>query len=908
MSSNFNQKEYDSVVLGGLVHDIGKFMNRAKDIHKKHPHCSEQFVSDDTEKFKKLCNEEWVDYDLLKTFCKRHHENPQLGKDYLVQEISDEKTRALAYIVSRADNYSSAERERNESYDGEDKNIANYKNNRLASIFSEINISGKKESRQVGKNKPKYLKLKKLSPENSFTADLDKASATRYEDLYNEFGSELKKLEGITKFNLFYNALYSIFENTLNGVPCDASLTEGDVSLFDHLSTTSAIAACLYQYHSAAGDFSEKSVTDDNAPKFKLFYGDLSGIQKFIFNIKSRNPKKLAKTLRGRSYFLGLLADAASIYILKELNLPIACRILNAGGNFTLLIPATDECANKIEEIKKKITGYMLDMFAGELSFFTACSDSFAGKKFTGKGDEFKNIYESVKENINIEKNAAYKDILWSEKNIFSDRYALYAQNGGECSLCGVHPKKHTVTGDNEDKTDNGEMRCEICHIAAKIGEAIISKNAVLFSGENHPPNGAETNLNLFGMDVSFVKSNFLDKLSGGEFKNIIFIYHLNAISASETKNHGYFVKHVSTYIPHLTEKMAGEICDDPRCESACGALCDYCSENNNGCEAGKNERPAYHKNASGAVRPLYFQCLSVHDKKRFANEYADSGEERGGIEAAGILKADVDRLGAIFSGGFETYTISRVAALSRSLNYFFTGVLPDMIKRECPYIYTVYAGGDDLFLIGPWFTTIEFAVELRKKFKTYVCDNADISISTAVHLMKPNDAIAVQADLAEDMLKKAKHAGRDKITLFGTPVKWEKEKDTPSENNENACSEHIDVNDIIEFGQYLNRELRNNDSKVTMAFLYRLLKYHKMYLRAKNEGVVESLIFHSKMNYDIQRNIIEIKDGEQINRELTDRLEPLYKLSKFKKEGGEALMKKLNIALSLAIYANRKS
>jgi len=175
------------------------------------------------------------------------------------------------------------------------------------------------------------------------------------------------------------------------------------------------------------------------------------------------------------------------------------------------------------------------------------------------------------------------------------------------------------------------------------------------------------------------------------------------------------------------------------------------------------------------------------------------------------------------------------------------------------------------------------------------------------VHLMKPNDAIAVQAELAEEMLAKAKHAGRDKITLFGTPIKWEKEKAEMKDAKKDKKSENISVEEIVNFGKYLSSELKDENSKVTMAFLYRLLKYHKMYLKAKNEGQVESLIFHSKMNYDIQRNIINIKDGEIVNGELLEKLEPLYKLSRFESEG-EALMKKLNVALSVAIYANRKS
>ncbi len=902
MSNNFNQKEYNSVVLGGLLHDIGKFMNRAKDIHKKHPYCSEQFVSDDTEKFKKLCKEEWVDFELLKTICKRHHENPQLGDELLVQKINDEKIRSLAYIVSRADNYSSAEREKNESYDGEAKNIANFKKNRLASIFSEITISGENSSMN-NKKSHKYLRLKKLSPSASFAVNIADAEATDYSGLYDEFGSELKKLEGIKKYNLFYNALYSIFENTLTSVPSDASQTEGDVSLFDHLSTTSAIAACLYQYHAALDDFSEKSVKDDTAKKFCLFHGDLSGIQKFIFNIKSRNPKKLAKTLRGRSYFLGLLADAASIYILKELNMPLACRIMNAGGNFTLLIPNTKECLKKLDEVKTIISEYMLNMFAGELSFFTSYTEAFSGEKFTGKCDEFKKIFEQLKEKISIEKNSAYKDILWNEKNVFGERYNLYAINGGECSLCGIHPKKHIFN----DAAEGGkeDMRCEICDIAANIGELILSKNAVAFVDEKETIKDHKQCLTLFGMNILFIDSKDLNRLSGDDIDKFIFLYHLNGIESKETRNNGYYVKYVSTYIPHLTEKMKAEICDDIRCEGICGALCDYCSESNTDCMAGENKRPAY--KTDNVKIPLYFQCISIFDKKRFIEENKKIWQERGGIEALAILKADVDRLGAIFNNGLKTYTISRVASLSRSLDYFFTGVLPDMIKKEYPYIYTVYAGGDDLFLIGPWFKTIEFAIELRKKFKAYSCDNPDISISTAVHLMKPNDAIAVQAELAEEMLAKAKHAGRDKITLFGTPIKWEKEKAEMKDAKKDKKSENISVEEIVNFGKYLSSELKDENSKVTMAFLYRLLKYHKMYLKAKNEGQVESLIFHSKMNYDIQRNIINIKDGEIVNGELLEKLEPLYKLSRFESEG-EALMKKLNVALSVAIYANRKS
>lgn len=101
------KREYQTVVLAALLHDIGKFLNRA-DVKKKHPLFSADYVSSD--EFKKRIGESWVDLDLLKILVQRHHEYTKMPDELLVQKIEDPCTRALAYIVSRADSYSSSER------------------------------------------------------------------------------------------------------------------------------------------------------------------------------------------------------------------------------------------------------------------------------------------------------------------------------------------------------------------------------------------------------------------------------------------------------------------------------------------------------------------------------------------------------------------------------------------------------------------------------------------------------------------------------------------------------------------------------------------------------------------------------------------------------------------------------
>ena len=84
-----------------------------------------------------------------------------------------------------------------------------------------------------------------------------------------------------------------------------------DVSLFDHLKTTCAIASCLFETKS------------EN--KFLLIKGDISGIQDFIYKLASPEEafKGMSKRLRGRSFYLTLLNETFAYYLLKELKLPI---------------------------------------------------------------------------------------------------------------------------------------------------------------------------------------------------------------------------------------------------------------------------------------------------------------------------------------------------------------------------------------------------------------------------------------------------------------------------------------------------------------------------------------------------------------------------------------------------------
>ena len=128
----FNEREYQTIILGAMLHDVGKLLQRGSfgslNTKGKHPQVSSYFVNSFKDFFSKF-----VDFDLLQTIVQRHHEDPRLGEDLICQNAPD-GYKALSYMASRADNYSSSERgEKAEVYQ-------DFKSVPLVSIFSRIKL------------------------------------------------------------------------------------------------------------------------------------------------------------------------------------------------------------------------------------------------------------------------------------------------------------------------------------------------------------------------------------------------------------------------------------------------------------------------------------------------------------------------------------------------------------------------------------------------------------------------------------------------------------------------------------------------------------------------------------------------------------------------------------------------
>jgi CRISPR-associated protein Csm1 len=133
--------------------------------------------------------------------------------------------------------------------------------------------------------------------------------------------------------------------------------------------------------------------------------------------------------------------------------------------------------------------------------------------------------------------------------------------------------------------------------------------------------------------------------------------------------------------------------------------------------------------------RYLGFRFMGKHTPLRASNQLedleslADKAQE---LNKWGVLRADVDDLGKIMRVGVggENNTIVKLSLLSHLIGLFFSAQ-PQLHAHKDPYregISLVYAGGDDLFVIGAWSLLPGLAEAIQKDFSDFTNGAMDLS------------------------------------------------------------------------------------------------------------------------------------------------------------------------------------
>jgi len=674
----------------------------------------------------------------------------------------------LQWIIATADRVASGfDREEFEKYNSADEGTSTGKNHytaRQLTLFEQINRS------DLDKHDFVYrYPLKPLSPESIFPVkaagyehnDNEKAQA-EYNRLWQAFSQALTKLPKSHRNNwsLWLDHFETVWGVYTQAIPSATAFgVRPDVSLYDHSRVAAALATALWRYHHEHDDTSEataKRLSDQQESwkeqKFLLIQGDFFGIQDFIFASGGETNKRAAKLLRGRSFYVSLLSECAALKVLDALDLPATSQVINAAGKFMIVAPNTDATKNALNQVRIELDQWFLAHSFGQagvgLAWTEAACYDFQRGKTGDRSSPYKKLIEKLFRQLEIIKNQRF-DLCRQPKasTVFETFLDGFNNEMGVCKIDGRSPAKHLF--ENEDYIS--ELALDQINTGTWLAKAereriLITRNTL----------NMETSLKLtiFGFHVSFAKSEEEQGKFGEQAQNgnLLRAWDFSLPKAADQALwNGYARRNINAYVPRFdqaadAEQNLGKYGNEPKLDW-------------------------------GEAKTL--NHIACEDKTLLENH------EWQGITALSTLKGDIDNLGNIFKDGLgNDISFSKTAALSRQINNFFTVYLPWCCQSDEGYknTYTVFAGGDDFFLIGPWLSQIKLASTMRQAFQSYVAANPQVHFSAGISTTKPGLPINQLGEMAEEALDRAKSHNpqgkelvpKNAVSCFNQQMSWD--------------------------------------------------------------------------------------------------------------------------------------
>jgi CRISPR-associated protein Csm1 len=562
--------------------------------------------------------------------------------------------------------------------------------------------------------------------------------------------------------NSSYERLVSALERYTWCVPTDPEV--GAVPLYDHLRTTAALGEALYESDSDTATLERLGEGKDVEEElFTLVKGDISGIQDFIHQMRSPDEAQegFAKRLRGRSTQLWLLTEGLARLFVDRLDLPPTSLIWSGGGQFYAIVPATADDA--VDAFTAEVNEWLFDRYGVDLFFV-------AGQATVSRSETaFSTLFGRAASDADRQK------------------YQKAGSATGEIDSAVIGPPVEPCRSCGRDNV-HGDKRCRECQIQELLGEKMATATHVtLVDGASQ---NADYVLDLPEGSMSWQLTT--DPTTTGR------CYRLNSAHLSPDEPVDGFLFTGST-VPH-----------------------------------------------GGAV-----------DRVWSFREIADLG--RSSAEYIHVSKLDIDSLGEAITTGMQGGP-ARLAALSSALDRFFAGYSnaladelsyyrltegacddcrshlsdtpsrtvdhsagpgqtgtvvyyrPDQRAQEALHsdctstvspVYIGFAGGDDMFFVGPWDEAVTFGRDVRERFASYT--DRTLTLSGGFFLTQPSYPVGRAVEQAEEHLERAKaveYEGQVKnaVHLFSVTQVW------------NTRDEKPGAEELIQFGERLESLIQTEE------------------------------------------------------------------------------------------------
>lgn len=215
-------------------------------------------------------------------------------------------------------------------------------------------------------------------------------------------------------------------------------------------------------------------------------------------------------------------------------------------------------------------------------------------------------------------------------------------------------------------------------------------------------------------------------------------------------------------------------------------------------------------------------------------------------------MKADVDSLGDLFER-YGTESLSAATTFSRIIDFFFSDYLQWEFEHNTKFkndIYTVFSGGDDLFVIGDLRKIMELSFYIREQFAKYA-DNPDVHFSAGISVHHRKYPVKFMIEQVEEELKKAKQGNKNALSFQGDAMDWGKAEEW---------------NRFFDRVERIRSELPADDDNSSGKLFWRriLMSAEEMRrMKTSQSKNLNDLLYDAHLKYYVARNINEGAKGE---------------------------------------------
>jgi len=632
-------------------------------------------------------------------------------------------------------------------------------------------------SRLGGGSSPRYFALKPLDVGRDVILpgpDRDVDPRRSCSDLWEGFVRETEAAARLysADFPALVDTLFFLLCRHAWCIPATYHGGISDVSLFDHLRTTSAVALGLWR--SGIPEAEVDSLLDGkrdataNKPYLSLIAGDVCGVQRFVY---AQSSSATASQLRGRSVYLELITEAAALLLLRRLHLCRANLLHVDAGRFVVLAHCIDD--DTLTSFRRSFSQALLKHHRGELDLALVAEEL--------RPDDFDNLpaaWARVDRQMVQAKRRQFGDL--EARQLHEELFGLQEAGAASevCAVCGADGARWNTPGGDE-------RECDLCHSLNELGQQLGRADYLLMHPVEEIPPGTRVqgwqNLFFFGLGLAVQLvdgAQQIDLTSAVAGSTLLRLGSTDFLTADMARAAG-----MAKNPPSLGFRFMPQV-------------------------------SPWEKDGTEAVAGL-----------------ATMAQGSRGASLVGVLRMDVDDLGSLLRCGLgDNASLSEFCSLSFLLHLFFRGCVGSVCTGSIHHegngtVYPIYAGGDDVFVLGSWSELPDIAWSIYRDFADFACGNPLAHMSGGTSAGDPHMSVYQLSEAARESLECSarEESGKNAFDFLGQTLGWSR------------------FQRVIEWRDVLDRSVAANvqaeKGKAPPALLHLLMELHQCYVDGQQEN-----------------------------------------------------------------------